>query len=133
LRDRRYLFGPADDQFESSIFYLALESPGLMISPRDFVLSRFLFRISDDRLVYFHISIDNAQLAPPNKDFVRGEMLFQGYVIDKLADGNVKLTFLAQADPKGSIPAWAYNSTAMKQGYVAKAIRKKVLQEVGKK
>jgi hypothetical protein len=39
----------------------------------------------------------------------------------------VKLNFVVNADPKCSIPAWAYNLTVVGQGYTVKGIRKKVL------
>jgi hypothetical protein len=42
-----------------------------------------------------------------------------------------KLTFLVHADPKGFVPAWAYNSRLFGQGYAEKTIRRMALAAVG--
>jgi hypothetical protein len=128
---RRAAFGPLSDESHSSVMYICLESPGPMISGRDFLLSRFFYRVSDSRYAWVHTSIVNDALLPAVKGFVRGEMIFQAYVLDALPDGG-KLTFVVHADPKGSVPAWAYNATLLGQGYAAKGIRKKAIASVAK-
>jgi hypothetical protein len=134
LQERRVIAGPLDDEHESTVFYIALDPPGPLISPRDFLLSRYLFRLEGGRYAYLHLSIDNEALVPANSKYVRGEMLFQGYLVENDAEnpGNVKLTFFVHADPKGSLAAWAYNSVVTGQGYSAKGIKKKVLAKLGK-
>jgi hypothetical protein len=123
---RRAAFGPLSDESHSSVMYISLESPGALISGRDFLLSRFFYRVSGDRYAWVHTSIVNDALVPPAKGVVRGEMIFQAYVLDAIPEGG-KLTFVVHADPKGSVPGWAYNATLLGQGYAAKGIRKKVL------
>jgi hypothetical protein len=133
LQERRVVVGPADDEHQSTVFYLVLESPGPLISPRDFLMSRYLYPLPDNRFAYLHLSIDNESLVPLNSKYVRGEMLFQGYLVenDPDAPGSVRLTFFVHADPKGAIPAWAYNNVVTGQGYTAKGIKKKVLKDLG--
>ncbi|OHS93221.1 hypothetical protein TRFO_40488 [Tritrichomonas foetus] len=129
LNERRILFGPQDDEFNTTIFLIELESPGMMVSPRDFVLFRRHYS-KDGKEIFLHNSIPNTDLAPEKKGVVRGEMNFQAFIAEKDPENeeNIRLTFLVHADPKGKIPAMAYNMVVTNQGYAAKGIRKRAME-----
>lgn len=129
LLERRTVYGPQDDEWETCVFYICLDPPAL-VTARDFVLFRRLYKLDGGRYCYFHNSIDTPAV-PVDSKRVRGHMTFQGFLCEPEGDG-VRLTFFVHADPKGSIPAFAYNTAATNQGYAAKGIRKKVLADLGK-
>jgi hypothetical protein len=85
--------------------------------------------------LYLHVSIDNEELKPLDKNYVRGKMFFEADVAfpDPANPGAIRLVFMTHADPLGSIPAWVYNNVAMDQGYYAKQVLDQVLAEQGKK
>lgn len=125
--ERRVVFGPQDDESETCVFYIALEPPRFVTS-RDFVLFRRLVKLDGGKMCYFHHSVE-CDLVPVDKKKVRANMFFQGFLCEQdPSDANaIQLTFFAQADPMGSIPAMAYNMTAINQGYTAKGIKKRVM------
>ena len=129
LNERKALYGPADDQYQTAIFEIEIESPAPLVSPRDFLLFRRFYQ-KDGKQVYLHNSIVNDTLFPEKKGVVRGVMPFQGFIVEPDPDhnGNVRLTFLVHADPKGKIPATVYNLVVTNQGYAAKGIRKKAIE-----
>lgn len=129
LNERKALYGPADDQYQTAIFEIEIESPAPLVSPRDFLLFRRFYQ-KDGKQVYLHNSIVNNTLFPEKKGVVRGEMPFQGFIVEQDPDhqGNVRLTFLVHADPKGKIPSAVYNLVVTNQGYAAKGIRKKAIE-----
>lgn len=126
LNERKVLYGPLDDEFQTSIFLIELESPAVLVSPRDFVLFRRHYQ-KDGKHIYLHSSIVNDDLYPEKKGVVRGEMLFQSFIAEQ-DNGNVKLTFLVHGDPKGKIPSAVFNMVVQNQGYAAKGIRKRAIQ-----
>lgn len=129
LIERRTVFGPLDDEAQTCIFYICLDPPKL-VTARDFVLFRRLYKLDGGRFCYFHNSIETPAV-PVDDKRVRGHMTFQGFLCEPEGN-NVKLTFFVHADPKGSIPAFAYNAAATNQGYAAKGIRKKVIADLAK-
>ena len=133
LNERKTVYGPLDDEHNTTVFYIELESPGMMVSPRDFLLFRRHYT-KDGKEIFLHNSIDNADLQPEKKGVVRGDMLFQSFIAEKDPDepNNVRLTFLVHADPKGKIPAMAYNMVVTNQGYAAKGIRKRSIELASK-
>ena len=122
----KVLYRVENDPDERVFFYIALTSPGMMVSGRDFILFRMRVKVGEQTF-FVSVNVDEDELHPPTKTYVRGNMLFQGYAAEEV-DGNIQLTFYAHADPKGSIPAWAYNTVATNQGYAAKGIKKAVLE-----
>jgi len=50
---------------------------------------------------------------------VRGEVYLGGYIIEKIDEKNTKVTYIADVDIKGSIPAMIKNTLSSKQGEVA--------------
>lgn len=129
LNERKTLYGPTDDQYQSTIFTIEIESPAPLVSARDFLLFRRHYE-KDGKHIFLHNSIVNDTLFPEKKGVVRGVMEFQGFIAEPDPDhsGNVRLTFLVHADPKGKIPATVYNLVVTNQGYAAKGIRKKAIE-----
>ena len=121
LKERRVVFGPLEDEFETTIFYRVIEAP--MSSPRDYVIFRRFYRLEGGRMCYFHNSIQ-IEAMPKVKGHERAEMFFQGYLCepDPENEGAIKLTFFAHSDPKGSLPAMLMNKVCVHQGYAAQAV-----------
>lgn len=129
--ERKVVYGPEENADETSIFYIAMEAPGPMISARDFLLFRKHYS-RDGKEIYMHCSVTEDSLVPPAKGMVRADMFFQGFICENDPDNAncIRLTFVAHADPCGSLPAWAYNMVVTNQGYAAKGIRKRALELV---
>lgn len=53
---------------------------------------------------------------------VRGEIIIGGYVLERIDDNTTKVTYMSNADIKGSIPGMIKNELAKKQGEVASKI-----------
>jgi hypothetical protein len=115
------------NEWNEGFIYLALESGSRLVSNRDFLLYRKHFE--RDGVHYFlQGSVENDAIAPVYRDFVRGKILTQGFVLDKdPASGEPRLTFIAHADPGGSIPAMVYNAVSQKQGYLVKKLKTDLL------
>lgn len=111
-----------------NLFVTATKSPGMMVSGREFVLYRKIVE-KDGLLIAISVSIPDDSIVPVGKGHVRGVMT-QGYVakVSPKNDKDVELSFFVHADPKGSIPAIAYNQVVTSQGYAAKGIRNKIIK-----
>jgi hypothetical protein len=53
---------------------------------------------------------------------VRGQIIVGGYVLEKIDEKSTKVTYMSNADIKGSIPGMIKNELAKKQGEVAAKI-----------
>ncbi|XP_029463117.1 START domain-containing protein 10-like [Rhinatrema bivittatum] len=60
---------------------------------------------------------------PPRKDLVRAVSLLAGYLITTTGPSSCVLTYLAQVDPKGSLPKWVVNKCSQ---FLAPKILKKL-------
>uniref|UniRef100_A0A8B9UZY8 START domain-containing protein 10 n=1 Tax=Anas zonorhyncha TaxID=75864 RepID=A0A8B9UZY8_9AVES len=49
---------------------------------------------------------------PPRKDLVRAVALLMGYLVCPTGPSSCRLTYLAQVDPKGSLPKWVVNKVS---------------------
>jgi hypothetical protein len=61
---------------------------------------------------------------PPVKKVVRGNLFFGAYVFEPMADNDVRVTYLINADIGGSIPKRAINLVNKKQPMVLSNIKK---------
>ncbi|KAJ6664783.1 hypothetical protein lerEdw1_005755 [Lerista edwardsae] len=59
---------------------------------------------------------------PPRKDMVRAVSIQTGYLVQGKGAKNCSLTYLAQVDPKGSLPKWVVNKSS--QFLAPKAMKK---------
>lgn len=56
---------------------------------------------------------------PASKGVVRGEVYVGGYIIEKLGENATQITYISDADLKGSIPGMVKNTLSAKQGEIA--------------
>ena len=127
---RDVLFNIEGDENKGLVFFLELESPSRLASPREFVMLRRTY-IRGDQHIYLHVSIPY-DARPVPKGFVRGLIHFQAYIATPEGPDSTKLDFIVHADPQGSIPGWIYNSVAVSQGNAAKQIRDDIIAENSK-
>lgn len=59
---------------------------------------------------------------PEVNKVVRGEVYIGGYIIEKVDETHTKVTYISDADLKGSIPGMVKNQLSQKQGEVASRI-----------
>lgn len=123
---QRTIYEVPNDPESRCFVYMALPSPGMMISGRDFALFRRHFLFDGKREVDLMFSVDEDEISPPVNEYVRAKMTFQGFVSEPVGD-EVKLTFFVHVDPAGKLPSWAYNLVATDQGNAALDIKKKAL------
>ncbi|KAH0794035.1 PCTP-like protein [Histomonas meleagridis] len=126
--ERRFWPFPGTNEHNEGFIYLALESGSMFVSNRDFVMIRKYYE-KDGRHYYICVSIDDDKIRPPSKNLVRGKILCNATVIEAEGDGT-RVSFIAHADPAGSIPAAIYNMASLKQGACVRAIRDDALKEI---
>ncbi len=59
---------------------------------------------------------------PASKGTVRGEVYVGGYIIEKISDDVTQVTYISDANLKGSIPGMIKNTLSAKQGEIASKI-----------
>lgn len=133
IKERKILYGPIDDQYQSTIFTYTLEIPAPFVSPRDYVLFRRHYEPNPNQHVFLNNSIIS-DLCPETSNPVRGEMKFQCFIAEPDSENqeNVCLTFLIHSDPKGSMSSTFYNAALPNQGYAASRVKKEVLEGLAK-
>lgn len=132
MAQRHLLCEEKDDAEHKGLIYIALLPPGMMVSARDFIIFRRFVDV-DGKRIMLNVSVEHPAV-PDAKGYVRAVMHYQGYIAEEAdVDGTkgVHLTFLVSSDPKGSVPAMLFNSTAVNQGYAAKGIRSTILRAKG--
>eukprot|EP01135_Chromosphaera_perkinsii_P000156 Nk52_evm52s32 gene=Nk52_evmTU52s32 len=101
------MVGPCSD-----LTYYSAKLP-TPIKNRDFLVQRF-WRVSgdfDEVVIKLHsVSFPSC---PEKPEYIRGNTLVAGYYIQKLSSGCI-LTYIAQTDPKGSMPAYFVNKLVTK-------------------
>lgn len=60
---------------------------------------------------------------PEAKSVVRGEVFVGGYIIEKIDENTTQVTYISDADLKGSIPGMIKNTLSAKQGEIASKIQ----------
>ena len=89
------------------------------ISNRDFVFAAGVFR-EDGKIIIIGRSIDAG--VPEISGAVRAELLTSCYILEPI-DGGTRITFMANADPKGLLPHFIVNYVAKSQGQNIHRIR----------
>jgi hypothetical protein len=120
--ERRNLAPVDGDPNESKFYYIVVDANSRLVSNREFLMFQRVFR-EGDKLFLVRTSVDNEALVPPAKGTVRGNMVFQAFIVEPDPAGS-KLTFLCHAEPNGSIPSALYNAAATNQGYSALRFKK---------
>jgi len=90
------------------------------VSNRDFVNVSANVREGDNK---FYIATKSCNYPHPEvKGVVRGEVFVGGYVIEKIDENTTSVTYISDADLKGSIPGMIKNTLSQKQGEIASKI-----------
>ncbi|KAM3837534.1 LOW QUALITY PROTEIN: START domain-containing protein 10 [Vipera latastei] len=87
---------------------------------RDVITLRSWLPMGSDYII-MNYSVKHAKY-PPRKDMVRAVSIQTGYLIQGKGAKNCSLTYLAQVDPKGSLPKWVVNKSS--QFLAPKAMKK---------
>jgi hypothetical protein len=120
--ERRNLAPVEGDPNEGGFYYIIVDANSRLVSNREFLMFQRTYR-EGDKLYLVRTSVDNDAVVPPAKGTVRGNMVFQAFIVEPDAAGT-KLTFLCHAEPNGSIPAMVYNAAVTNQGYSALRAKK---------
>ncbi|KAK7097299.1 START domain-containing protein 10-like [Littorina saxatilis] len=90
----------------NDIGYYAIKCP-TPLKNRDFVTQRAWLDMGDEKIIFNH-SVNHAK-RPVKKGMIRGISFLTGYLIRHVDDTTCQLTYVAQSDPRGNLPAWAIN------------------------
>ncbi|XP_019376671.1 PREDICTED: PCTP-like protein [Gavialis gangeticus] len=88
---------------------------------RDVVTLRS-WQVLDNCYMIINFSVKHPQY-PPRKDLVRAVSVLAGYLVHPTGPTSCTLTYLAQVDPKGSLPKWVVNKSSQ---YLAPRMLKKL-------
>lgn len=94
------------------IYYSELEIPW-PVSNRDFIV---LLKVTQDEKTKT-VSVDGFNrpaYLPPNKNIVRIQQSFSKWLITPVQNGQLKIEYVLEVDPGGSVPAWLINLFATK-------------------
>lgn len=112
-------------------YYSEIEVPW-PVSNRDFIVR---LKVSqDERSRAVTIIADNQPTyLPENKNIVRVPQSYSKWLIEPLPNNQVKIEYLLQVDPGGTVPAWLINLFATKGPFESfKALREQVKKPVYK-
>uniref|UniRef100_A0A6I8PEK3 START domain-containing protein 10 n=1 Tax=Ornithorhynchus anatinus TaxID=9258 RepID=A0A6I8PEK3_ORNAN len=90
----------------TDVGYYAWKCPKPMKN-RDVVTLR-TWKVTDDTCMIINFSVTHPRY-PPRKDMVRAVSILTGYLLLATGPRSCHLTYLAQLDPKGSLPKWVMN------------------------
>uniref|UniRef100_UPI0035902843 START domain-containing protein 10 n=1 Tax=Myxine glutinosa TaxID=7769 RepID=UPI0035902843 len=93
------------------------------LKSRDFVTLRSWLPLDNDYLIINH-SVKYPKL-PPKKECVRAVSILTGYLIRPTGPKSCVFFYLAQVDPRGSLPLWVVNKASQ---YFAPKVMKKILK-----
>ncbi|XP_063060394.1 START domain-containing protein 10 [Engraulis encrasicolus] len=77
---------------------------------RDVITLRSWLPMGNDYII-MNYSVKHPKY-PPKKDLVRAVSIQTGYLIQRDGPASCTLTYLAQVDPKGSLPKWVVNKSS---------------------
>ncbi|XP_029457905.1 START domain-containing protein 10 [Rhinatrema bivittatum] len=103
----------------ADIGYYAWKCPK-PLKNRDVITLRSWLPMGADYII-MNYSVKHAKY-PPRKDLVRAVSIQTGYLIQSKGVANCTITYLAQVDPKGSLPKWVVNKSS--QFLAPKAMKK---------
>jgi hypothetical protein len=102
------------DVNQTILYFMAMQSPAFMVWPREFLLLRRTY-VRGEKTVFMQMSIDNADIRPERKGFVRGTIYGQAFVIEEDEEGKARMTVFSHVNPGGSLPVWAVNYSVKNQ------------------
>ncbi|KAK2912626.1 START domain-containing protein 10 [Channa argus] len=77
---------------------------------RDVITLRSWLQIGKDYMI-MNYSVKHPKY-PPKKDMVRAVSIQTGYLIQSQGPNHCSLTYMAQVDPRGSLPKWVVNKSS---------------------
>jgi hypothetical protein len=86
------------------------------VSHRDFVCVSY--RLNEGNKIYLGSKSCNYPI-PEVNGVVRAEAFIGGYILEKLNEKSTKVTYMSNADIKGSIPTIVKNQLSKNQGTIA--------------
>eukprot|EP00756_Hemistasia_phaeocysticola_P008647 Hpha_TRINITY_DN14684_c0_g1::TRINITY_DN14684_c0_g1_i1::g.47873::m.47873 len=92
----------------NDVGYYAAQSPSSLVQSRDFCNQRAWRNVDGKEFIIMNKSRPHER-CPPAKGFTRGASICSGYLIRPHGPGASSMTWIAQSDLKGSIPAWLIN------------------------
>jgi len=118
--DDMYITGSTLEQFSpnDAILYAQFQLPTIFISNRDFVFQGCdHFQENPKLAVCVSASADSENAPPVPSGFVRGHIEASGFVIKEVEGDTNKshVSYIVHVDPKGWLPAWAVNLSAVDQ------------------
>ena len=112
----------------AEILYMIIKSPSFLVSDRDFVQQRKIwknFPTEKSHILHF-ISVESPE-CPVIKKLVRAETIISGYFIEDIPNQPNKSTLgiISQTDIRGKIPTWLVNKVAPKasKGWVVSLLK----------
>ncbi|KAF4663829.1 hypothetical protein FOL47_005538 [Perkinsus chesapeaki] len=105
-----------DDKKEVTLSWTSYKGE-MGVAGRDFIYAAVNEKISEDKAVMPCRSIDLPKY-PEHKfsnDACRGFIQNAGYIIEKVHNGDLMVSFYNQVDVRGSVPTWIVNKATMKQ------------------
>lgn len=118
--DELYLSGKVTENLSSNtqLLYFSMRSLSKTVRKRDFVVARSYALLkgkeadrgnSRDTFVIISKSIPSAA-HPPQKDFIRGEEIVEGWIIKETGNNSSLITRIVSFDFRGKIPASIVNA-----------------------
>ncbi|XP_015715555.1 START domain-containing protein 10-like [Coturnix japonica] len=101
--------GIAQVAVNADVGYYAWRCPK-PLKNRDVVMLR-AWQVEDGYHTIINFSVKHPKY-PPRKDMVRAVCLLTGYLVHSTGPNSCSLTYLAQVDPKGSLPKWVVNKAS---------------------
>ncbi|KAG2387953.1 hypothetical protein C9374_000803 [Naegleria lovaniensis] len=111
-----------DEDGRWSIRYYLVASPSMMVSDRDFLYCEREFQ-EGNKLVLLTTSVDGSYTCDKASG-VRGTNIFTLYELVELENGDLKVTFMGQANPNGWIPTAVSNQVVYERPLVISAAAK---------
>jgi hypothetical protein len=110
------------------ISHLKFKTPVPLVQARDFcTLATVKVNRETGHGFFFSKSVLHP-LVPESKDYVRGDLMASGFVVEPLGNGLSRFTYLVQVDPKGWIPSWISNVVSNHQFLTLPKIRNYILK-----
>jgi hypothetical protein len=103
------------DENQTVLYFMAMEAPAFMVAPREFLLFRRTYA-RDGETIFMQMSVENEEIKPQRKGFVRGTIYGPAFVIgDGEEEGRSRMTVFSHVNPGGRLPVWAVNYSVRNQ------------------
>jgi hypothetical protein len=108
-------------QGDLRIIYMRYKQPKF-IEDRDFILVTKPYSLENGLRILIAKSVDLVKHEGSNNKAVRADIVYSGFLIEERGITS-EVTYIAQADPKGSIPKWLSNKVTKYHTHKLKTLR----------